>query len=144
MEKWIKYLTEFTKGICDSNVTQITKDRYLLETSNIFDLRTKLSTRYGFIEILFTDKQTQNDFLIFSNIEKNITQKDSVKHVHTRWDRSKFPCRVFVVKNKIQFYDKTNNLDLNEKYKNRITVLQSLFRVLIDLKKQNTLKKIDI
>jgi len=144
MEKWVNYLTEFTKDICDSSITQNDKGHYLFTTSEIFDLKTTLSTEYGFLELLFTDNQTQTDFLSFSNINKNTTRKDSIQLVQTKWDNSKFPCRVFVEKKKIQFYDKTNDLTLNEKFENRITVLQSLFKILIDLKIQNTLKKLNL
>tara|TARA_R100000278_G_C5461050_1_gene160904 strand:- start:117 stop:557 length:441 start_codon:yes stop_codon:yes gene_type:complete len=140
MEKWINYLTEFTKGICDSNINQNDKGHYLFTTSEILDLKTSLSTKYGFLEILFPNNQTQTDFLSLSNINKNITQKDTVKLIQTKWDNSKFPCRVFVEKKKIQFYDKTNDLNNKEKFENRIIVLESIFKTLIDLKIQYALK----
>jgi len=141
MEEWINYLTEFTKGICESNINQNEKGHYLFATSEIFDLKTSLSTKYGFLEILFTNNQTQTDFLSFSNINKIITQKDTIQLAQKNWDNSKFPCRVFVEKKKIQFYVKTNDLNFNEKSENRITVLKSIFKSLIDLKMHYALKK---
>lgn len=141
MEKWINYLIEFTKDICDSNLN---KDNNLFTTSEIFDLNISLTTKYGFLEILFSDNQTQNDFLSISSINKNIIQKDSVKLIQTKWDNSKFPCRVFVENKKIQFYDKTNDLNFNEKSENRIIVLESIFKRLIDMKIKYALKNTEL
>lgn len=142
MEEWINYLTKFTRGICDSNINQNENESFIFITSEIFDLKISLSTKYGFLEILFPDNETQNNFLYFSNINKNIIKKDNVKVVKTNWEETKFPCRVFVENNKIQFYDKRNDLVFNEKLDKRIKVLQSIFKILLDMKKSKALKNV--
>lgn len=138
MEKWINFLSEFTSEICTSKTLVLESGGLQFETSKIFGLDYKLSTKYGFLEILFLNDKAKQDFLEFSNISKKYTDREFYKQVNTSWNNKYFPCRVFVENNKIQFYDLTNDLNVNEKYENRIIVLQSIFNILIDIK----LKKI--
>ena len=134
MEKWIDFLNEFTKGICNVDITQNDKGDYLRKTSGIFGLDVTLSTNYGFLEVLFPDKQVQLDFLTFANISKTTSVQDSVQLHKTHWNVLHFPCRLFVENSKIQFYDKTNDLPAKEKFERRVIVLQSIFNTMIEMK----------
>lgn len=139
METWLKFVSEFTKGICNTEICLDERGHYILKTSKIFDFNFYLTTKYGFLEVVFTNDESKSDFLAFASISKNtFNVNSSVKIQTTNWDASNFPCRVFVVNKKIQFYDKTNDLDIKEKFERRVTVLQSIFKIMIDMKLHNS------
>lgn len=139
MEEWINFLTDFTKGICNSHLSENNKGKGVFETSEIFDLEITLSTKYGFLEIIFPNNKVQTDFLKYSSITKEVTDKGDMNLVETKWNKNHFPCRVFVENRKIQFYDLTNDLPDGDKFEKRIKVIGSLFSILIELKLQNSL-----
>lgn len=139
---WINFIEEFTKEICTLTTSQNDTNFEYFKSSNIFGLKITLSNKYGFLELLFEDYQIADDFLALSSISKTVTFVNNTEHIKINWDISEYPCRVFIENKKLQFYDNTNDLLESEKFKNRVTVLKSLFRVLIDLKSKNAISNL--
>ena len=138
-ETWFKFIETFTKNVCKTKISQNDRGNTHFKTSQIFGLNVTLSNNYGFLEVLFSDHRAEQEFLDLSTISKNSTSINDIKHVETKWDASRFPCRVFVENKKVQFYDKTNDLPVDEMYDNRVVVLNSVFNVLVDMKIKNSM-----
>ncbi len=138
-EAWINFIENFTKDICNTTINLNDRGYSYFESQNVFNLNITLSNRDGFLELFFPHIQVQQDFLALANITKTSSKKNKFTMIKTNWNNSKFPCRVFVKNQKIQYYDKTNDLPRQEKFERRIVVLQSVFKVLTDMKLQKAL-----
>ena len=139
VEIWIPFVENFTRDICELKLRETDPGHIYFETSKIFGLDVILRNKYGFLEVLFSNKHAENEFYELSNTKRTAVKQNNFTLVNKSFDTNLFPCRVFLENKKLQFYDNTNDLESQEILDIRTTTLKNVISVLIDMKLQNSL-----
>ena len=136
---WIQFIENFTKDICELKLNATDSGHNYFETTKVFGLDVILRNKYGFLEILFSNKQAENEFYELSDTSKTEISHGNFTLVNKNFDSNLFPCRVFLENKKLQLFDKTNDLATKEILDIRTKVFKNVISVLIDMKLQNSL-----
>lgn len=134
MDYWVKYLEAFFQGMSETTIDYHENGFPFITSSKVLGLKITLTSRHGFLGIKFPNKITRDKFMRFSIIDQNIEQLENARFIETNWDISLFPCRVYVNNNRIQFYDRINELSKTDELEKREIVLRSVLNSLIELK----------
>lgn len=132
---WTNFLEIFFEDQSNFSFHQ-NENRYIeYLIKNVFDTSIDLSSKYGFMSIIFSDEQAKKEFLVFIKIaHEKIEIVDGVEQRRI-FPKEEFPSRIYQAnKLTLSFYDDSNKLPNNVKFDNRVIVFQNIITALQNFK----------
>lgn len=144
-EEWYYILNHFFHQSIEFEENDF-KTKLLYKVPHVLESDIKLTSYYGFLALAFKDEKSLDKFIkiagIQSTVEISKVKGLDIEIPKTKWQSViwKIPSQIFINRkssthpNIISFYDLTNFKSVRETIKNRLLVLESVSKIIVEYK----------